>query len=180
MKQTIELMAAPTGMQPGGYIPQAFKDRTVANTKTATIEVFPSKKQWEVIVSWECPNPVSDMSGDTQIFVDAMALMVPVQADTPWVTMGNEDKPIEALMWQADKDKPIKVTAKGFGSTVRSAPPAGWRVKPKWKDGVWSVHINISEWPALSEQRQLSVAIWRGEDQERGGLKSVSMDWLSV
>ena len=113
MKQTIELMAAPTGMQPGGYIPEAFKDRTEPSTKTATINVIPSKEQWEISISWSCPNPVSDNSNDTQLFVDSLALMVPVNAQTPWITMGNENKPIEALMWQADKDRPIKVYAKG-------------------------------------------------------------------
>ncbi len=180
MKQTVQLIAAPTAMQPGGYMVGAYLDRVNPGTKTVELEVDRQNKQWSITLNWECPRPVSSAKEDTNLFVDAAALMVPSDPNSPWATMGDDSKPVEAVLWRADRDKLTRLDMKGFGSANRQDAPGSWHVQSNWNGGIWTVQFNIDQWPVLAKQQQLSVAIWRGESQDRGGLKSVSPGWITL
>lgn len=180
MKQELTLIAAPAAMQPGGYIPEAFKDKLAPSTPKATIETSQQGDNWVISVRWPCPTPLSDISHDTNLFADAAALMVPTTASAAWITMGDEKNPVEAILWRADKDRPLRVDAKGFGTTIRSDAPESWVTKAKWENGFWNVEFTLGGWAALNTEKRVALAIWRGSDQNRGGIKSVTSDWIAI
>jgi DMSO reductase family type II enzyme heme b subunit len=180
MKKTIDMLAAPTGMQPGGYVPKAYALRVLPFTPTATLEVKHDSEGWHIRLTWSCPDPVRDLSGDTDHFVDAAALLAPTVAGAPWVTMGEPNKAVEAALWRAERDALLRIRAEGLGTVKRHEPLDRWKATADWKDGQWSVVYDLPSWPALDEQRQLAFAIWRGAESDRGGLKSICPQWIPI
>jgi DMSO reductase family type II enzyme heme b subunit len=180
MKQSFDLAAAPTGMQPGGYVPKVYGLRIQPFTKSATLEVERSGGGFRVGLTWSCPEPVRDLSGDTNLFVDAAALLVPEVAGSNWVTMGAPGLAVQAALWRADRDALLRIRAEGLGTVKREAAPAGWRAEGVWRDGHWSVAYELADWPSLAEQSQLSFAIWRGAAADRAGLKSICPQWIPL
>jgi hypothetical protein len=64
---------------------------------------------------------------------------------------------------------------------VKRAPaPKGWSAAAAWQAGSWRVELELPGWQSLAQQRQLAVAVWRGADAERGGLKSVTPGWIEL
>jgi hypothetical protein len=49
-----------------------------------------------------------------------------------------------------------------------------------WDNGVWSVTFELDAWSALTAHKQIALAVWRGDVQDRGGLKSVSEGWIGL
>ncbi len=181
MKQTLQLIAAPTVMQPGGYVPEAYKDRTQASTPTVELTAEKAAARgWRIELQWACPQPVSSIANETDLFPDAAALMVPVVADAPWITMGQEDKPVEAALWRADREALYQLQAEGLGTMHRNDAPAGWSAQSQWADGVYRLVFQLKPWAALDQHGLLGIALWRGAESDRGGLKSVSSGWVSV
>ena len=181
MKQTIKLIAAPTGIQPGDYVGPAYPETGGPRTPSAALMVERSAAGgWIVHLGWLCAAPVDEIKSDTDRFADAAALLVPVQADTPLMTMGYPQHPVEGMLWRADWNAPVKIVAEGFGSVVRHAAPAGWAAQGTWEKGARTARFEISDWPALAAQKRLGVAIWQGADRQRAGLKSVTPDWIAL
>lgn len=180
MKKDIALIAAPTAIQPGGYVPVAYAERSVPLTAKAELEVARQGDGWAVVLSWACSEPVDSIAAETDRFVDACAILAPSVADAPWITMGETGKGVEGLLWRADQAAPQRIEATGLGSVSRLPAPAGSRVDARWQDGRWRVEMTLPAWPALAGQRQIAVAIWRGAVAERAGLKSVSPGWMAV
>lgn len=180
MKQTIELIAAPPAMQPGGYIAKAYRDATTPNTQKGTIEVTEQGLGYRVALEWACPKPVQDPASNTILFTDAAAVLAPTVKDAPLFTMGAPDQALQGALWRADRKDLYQIDVAGLGTVKRSAPPATWQVTSEWSGGVWRVVFELAPWPVLKEQKQIAFAIWRGEMQERGGLKSISPLWISL
>ena len=55
VKHEVKLVAAPTGMQPGGYVPKAYADRNVALTPSLEIEVARPPGIWRIRLRWPVP-----------------------------------------------------------------------------------------------------------------------------
>ncbi len=178
-KETVKLMAAPAGMQPGGYVMKAYADRVNPSIEEAQLEVENAGQRWRIQLRWTCEKPVSAVQGETDLFSDACAIFVPSTAGAPWITMGEKGKPVEGLIWQADKDKPLGIQAEGMGTMQRSEAKEGWSVKSDWSDGYWTVTFQANSWAALKQHQQIALAIWHGSSQDRGGLKSVSQGWIA-
>ena len=180
MKKTIDMLAAPTGMQPGGYVPKAYALRVLPFTPTATLEVKHDSEGWHIRLTWSCPDPVRDLSGDTDHFVDAAALLTPTVAGAPWVTMGAPGMAVEAALWRAERDALLRIRAEGLGTVKRHEPLDRWTATADWKDGQWNVVYDLASWPSLEEHAQLAFAIWRGAASDRGGLKSICPQWIAI
>ncbi len=178
-KKTVTLMAAPTGMQPGGYMPAAFADRTTVQTRKADLRVEQAGETWKVVLSWGCPSPSASCAGETDRFVDACALLAPSTADAPWMSMGAPGKGVEGYLWRPDWPQPMHISAEGLGSVQRQVA-TGVIVQGKHEAGRWQVIFEISSWPNLASHRQLAFAIWQGTAQERAGLKSVTPGWIGL
>jgi len=163
MKKTIELLAAPTGTQPGGYIPHAYSDRTLPVTPSATLEAERSARGWRFRLAWPCPEPVRDIAGESDLFPDAAAILAATVRDAPWITMGAPGQ-----------------AAEGLGTVRREEARSIRRLSSEWKGAEWSLRFEVAGWKALDETHQLAVAVWRGASRERAGLKSISPGWIEV
>ena len=177
---TLPLIAAPPAMQPGGYVPDAYKDRLQPVTPTLDVFAAQQGKGWVIELRWDCPNPVRSIANETDLFTDAAAILVPGTMDAPWLTMGAPNHPVEAALWRADKSELYRMDAEGLGTMNRSTPPQSWTADANWENGRWHLRYLIGDWPVLSQFGRIGVAIWRGENQDRGGLKSVTQGWIAV
>lgn len=179
MKKRIDLISAPPAMSPGGYVAKAYADRTTPSTAFVNVETSVSGEMRTISLAWLCPKPSKTMQGATDLFLDAAGLMVPLTDDAPLMLMGQPGNGIEVAYWRAENDQLMLVRAEGLGSTVRHAAPSDWTAVSSWNNGVWGVTFSFPTWHALARAGKFGVAIWRGDSNERGGLKSVSPEWVS-
>jgi len=176
-----KLIAAPVGLQPGGYIKVAYEGRDKApTTPSASMDLQRTGKGYRIGLQWQCPNPVKTTGSNTDIWVDAVAVLAPAAAGANWITMGSEALPVEGALWRADREELHAILAEGLGSVHRQPAPQGWRATSSWDHGVWSVTFELDAWSALTAHKQIALAVWRGDAQDRGGLKSVSEGWIST
>jgi DMSO reductase family type II enzyme heme b subunit len=180
MRSKVSLIAAPTNLSPGGYVREAYADRTAPHTPVAELEAEEAGGLWRIRLSWACPEPVRALNDDVDRFVDAAAVLAPTVADAPWMTMGAPGKAVEGALWRADRDDLVGVRAEGLGTVGRSAAPEGWGAVAEWKSGQWALELTLKGWDVLAARRQLAIAVWQGAQGDRAGLKSVSPGWLDV
>lgn len=180
MDRDIELVAAPVGMTPGGYVAGAHADHATPVTPRVRLHVESAGDTWQVVVRWPCAAPVADIAGDPGRFVDGVALLVPGTDHASWLTMGAPEHPVEGVLWQANRERPFRFRATGLGSVERGGAPDDWRANGNWTDGQWTVRFVLPAWAALNRSRRLAVAVWQGRAAERASLKSVSPGWIDV
>ncbi|MCP5055157.1 MAG: hypothetical protein GY937_00355 [bacterium] len=177
----VALIAAPIGMQPGGYVPKAYAGRDNAPmTPSLELEVARPPGSWRLRLRWPCPEPVKDVSDDPSLFPDAAALFSPQHEDAPWVTMGAPGMGVDGVLWRADHESLHAVRAEGLGSMKRDTAPSGWRFAAGHEHGFWQLEFTLSGWDTLDRSGRVAAAIWRGSAHDRGGLKSVTGGWLEV
>lgn len=180
MQKTIEMIAAPVALSPGGYVAEAYKDRNAPGTPTVNLEARRKGAVWSVRLDWSCAEPVREIGAEVDRFVDAAALLAPVSAAAPLMTMGAPEQPVEGVFWRAHKDKPQFITAQGLGSVESQQSPGSFRVNASWSAGRWLVEFDLEGWAALDASSRIGIAVWQGIESERGGLKSVSPNWLEL
>lgn len=180
MKKTLDLIAAPTGIQPGDYVPVTYSDLEGPRTPTASLEAEHSARGWRFRIGWPCPEPVRDISGESDRFPDAAAVLVPSVGDAPWFTMGAPGQAIGGFLWRADRETLFSVRAEGLGTVQREEAKGIRRVTSEWHAGEWSLAFEVAGWKELDETRQLAIAVWRGSARQRAGLKSISPGWVQV
>jgi DMSO reductase family type II enzyme heme b subunit len=178
--KTLALIAAPTSLQPGGYVPKAYSDRVNPSVESARFEVQTVPQGRRILLSWSCPEPVRELTGDVDHFVDAAALAIPATPDAPWISMGAPGKAVEGALWRADREALLQFHAEGLGTVKRQPAPDAWQVAAEWRAGEWSVRFDLAAWPHLERNTRLAFAIWRGATADRGGLKSVSSGWVRL
>jgi len=178
--KTVSLIAAPTALQPGGYVPNAYSERVKPSVESARFEVQTLLQGRRIRLSWSCPDPVRELAGDVDRFVDAAALAVPTTPDTPWISMGAPGQALEGALWRADRAAPFQFRAEGLGTVKRQPAPESWRVTAEWEAGEWSVRFDLAPWALLARSDRIAFAIWRGAAADRGGLKSVSSGWVTL
>jgi complex iron-sulfur molybdoenzyme family reductase subunit gamma len=177
----IELVAAPIGIQPGGYVAKAYAGRDKApTTPSLELEVARPPGSWRLRLRWPCPEAVRDVSSDPSLFPDAAALFAPQHEESPWVTMGAPGMGVDGVLWRADSEKLRTIRAEGLGSMKRDDAPANWRFAAKYEQGFWQLELTLPGWATLDGSGRVAAAIWRGSAQDRGGLKSVTPGWLEV
>ncbi len=180
MKKKIELIAAPTGIQPGGYVAKAYANRLEALTPSLELESARPPGSWRLRLRWPCPEPVRDTSDAPSEFPDAAALFAPRTEDAQWMTMGAPNKGVDGVLWRADGENLYTIQAEGLGSMKRGDAPQAWQFTAGHEEGFWQLELNLPGWSTLDSAGRLAVAVWRGSAQDRGGLKSVTPGWLDV
>jgi steroid C-25 hydroxylase gamma subunit len=180
MRTTIDLIAAPPALSPGGYVLRAYADHVNPETAQADLAVAEHGGVWDVTLVWKTAAPVTKLDGDPTAFVDAAALLVPTTEAAQALSMGAPADPVEGALWRADRQRPVRISARGFGTVERADAPADWRTEAEWKNGFWRLRYTLAGWSALDRFRRLAVAVWQGARHERAGLKSVSAGWIAV
>ena len=94
--------------------------------------------------------------------------------------MGAPGKAVEGFLWRADRETMLSVHAAGLGTVQRSEATAVRQHSSEWQAAHWSLSFEVGGWKALDESNQLAIAVWRGAEGERAGLKSISPGWIDV
>lgn len=124
---------------------------------------------------------------DTVQFVDGAAVQFPVNgkaSTTPF--MGDAENPVNVWHWRADGHTD-NLVAYGFGSATR-VPFEGLKSAAVRTDSGWAVvltrplKVKADEGVSLQGRGSIPVAFaaWDGENQERDGLKAVTLEWWQL
>lgn len=123
--------------------------------------------------------PMPAASGDDVTFADYK------KADaTPWVPGFHVDNPMSA----GTRSTPVeKIFARGFG-TATTAATQDADGRGVWKDGHWQVTLSKPLRPIDGEEFRMrrghdygmAVAVWAGNQNDRGARKSPSRDYLQL
>ena len=182
----VGLSPTPIGLQPTKGIRAAFENKKYGLIEKASIQAVHDGDSILMRITWK-DNHKDDQVKDNDTFVDQMALMFPLTENSLFLTMGSMSDPVELWRWKADQEKPQQIQAKGVGSTdnIKDDPLDSQAV---WHDGEWQVVLkrkmttpseNSANF-AVGETQRCSLAIWAGHNQERAGIKSISMKWIPL
>ncbi|WP_029133574.1 chlorate reductase subunit gamma [Sedimenticola selenatireducens] len=124
---------------------------------------------------------------DTDQFVDGAAVQFPVNGEVSTLPfMGDAEHAVNVWHWRAD-GRTQNLIAKGFG-TATPVPSEGLRsASVRTRDG-WEVvisrplQVKAEEGATLQGRSTMPIAFaaWDGENQERDGLKAVTMEWWQL
>ncbi len=124
---------------------------------------------------------------DTVAFVDGAAVQFPVNgkaSTTPF--MGDAENAVNIWRWSAD-GRTENLVAHGFGTATRmpfeSLKSAAVRTDRGWAVVLTrSLKVKPGEGASLQGKGSMPVAFaaWDGENQERDGLKAVTLEWWQL
>jgi dimethylsulfide dehydrogenase subunit gamma/complex iron-sulfur molybdoenzyme family reductase subunit gamma len=124
---------------------------------------------------------------DTTAFADGAAVQFPVNgkaATTPF--MGDPANAVNVWHWRAD-GLTENLVAKGFGTST-AIPFDGLKSVAARTDGGWAVvlarslKVKPDEGASLAGRSAMPIAfaVWDGANQERDGLKAVTLEWWQL
>lgn len=177
----IDMIAAPLVMQPTEYIRNSWQGREYGADPELRIVTVHDGLRWALHASW---NGVSPEGTD---FPDALAIALPVRGKPVLALMGAEDAPIHFLRWQANKPGVKSQLATGIGRTTKVGPELECSARAQARDGRWQVVItrplgsrgDVAPLDA-GKRTGIGFAVWRGANDERGGIKAFSIDWAEM
>ncbi len=182
-EEPLALSPTPLGSQPSVYILAAWQDRPYGLAPTLKVRAAHNGDALLFRLAWT-DDTKDDRLDDTDRFFDAAAVLFPLKDDAALTSMGSTTQPVNAWYWRPDLERPINITATGLGTTVRS-PDGFLEAGAQYAGSEWNVVIArpfavrseaaVSLIPGL--KGKVGFAIWQGSNRERGGLKSVTLDW---
>jgi DMSO reductase family type II enzyme heme b subunit len=180
---SLTLQQTPLTAQPSKYIQEKWKNTPYGAAHTVMVRAAHNGERLYFNLSWA--DETRDRAiGDTNQFADAAAVLFPVNGDAPLQSMGSPQAPVNAWYWRADLEHPYSIAAQGTGTTRRDQDPE-LAARGSHQSGAWSIVIRrrlSSAQPesvslALGASGKVGFAVWQGSNEERGGLKAVTMDW---
>lgn len=185
---TVVLSPTPLDMQPTEYVRVSWRGRPYGTAAKLRVGALHNGKQIFFRLTWD-DESVDRQIGDINQFVDAAAVMFPVNGDAPLFGMGTKGKPVNVWLWRADWERPKNVAAEGMGSTQRR-DDAALASKAEHKRGAWQLVVGRSfsgkgapegtVQLAPGATTKVAFAIWQGGNQERAGIKAFSPDWQEL
>ncbi len=177
--ERVPMIPIPLPMQPTEYIRNAWQGRDYGKIDALTVASAHDGKAWALRAEWE---GVSPAGGD---FPDALAIALPVRGEPALVLMGAADAPLHFLRWQSNKEGADSQIATGIGKTL-AGPAIDAQAWAAAAGGRWSVVVSrplgggdVAPLAAGSKTR-IGFAVWRGANDERGGIKAFSIDWAEL
>ena len=174
------MIPAPLGLQPTEYIQVSWEERGYGELDQVAVRAIHDGERASVHLSWASDKP---SSGAGEGFPDAAALAFPVRGEPILMQMGSPEEPMQFVQWQASKKEARSVIAKGIGSSL-PGEETGQTAKATWSAGRWSVVFSRrldgtgeSAKLVAGETTQIGFAVWNGSNEERAGIKAVSVDW---
>jgi len=182
----VDMLPTSIALQPTEYIQKTFANRPYGEVTPVKVRCLHNGDAMFIRIEWAEPNP-SRVLDNVNAFADGCGVLFPVAGDAVITEMGSVSQPVNAWHWRADYgDKPNSVTSTSRGTSVRyTTNPLVAR--SAWKDGAWQVVIGRPFVVAEPHRRMIALkpgttvkagfAIWRGANQERGGIKAYSPNW---
>lgn len=124
---------------------------------------------------------------DTNKFADGAAVQFPVNGKAATMPfMGDANSAVNVWHWRAD-GRTQNLLAKGFGTSTL-VPFEGLRSAAVRTDSGWAVvlvrplRVSADEGASLQGRKSVPIAFaaWDGENQERDGLKAVTLEWWQL
>ncbi len=178
--QAVEMVPAPVGMQPNGFIQANWQDRPYGQLSTLEAQSVHDGSMLAVRLRWASVKPET---GSRDGFPDGAAIAFPVKGEPVLWSMGNEEEPVQFIQWRALKNEIRSVVAWGIGSSVPGTEVAE-SVTAGWSQGYWTIVMLRTlaggvEAATLvpGKVSQIGFAVWNGSNEERAGIKAVSVDW---
>jgi DMSO reductase family type II enzyme heme b subunit len=183
-QETVTLLPTPAASQPAEYVFNAWKDRPYGLTGELRVAAAHNGDALFFRLSW-LDETRDDSITDTDRFTDAAAVLFPVRGDAPLQAMGSQEQPVNAWYWRSDFEEPLSVTATGLGSTVRHTD-GSLAAAASYDQGGWQVVISY-RFPSRADEgltalrpgrtTKAAFAVWQGSNDERAGIKAVTMEW---
>lgn len=183
--QTLELTGTPSALQPTSAVRVAFPEGTIGAVKSVDVAVAHNGQMLAFRLRWaDASLDTGPTAQDDTTFSDGAAVLFPVVAGAPLMSMGAPGMPVTAWYWRADEARHGRhVTAEGLG-TSDTLDREQVKIAATHRDGYWHVVIaralNVrSRLPAVQlvpgRDTPFSVAIWEGGHRERAGIKSFAL-----
>lgn len=184
--ETAAMVPAPLGMvaEISPYL--AAQPADYGRIDKVQLSALHNDEALSIRLSWKSAR--NDTLKDLNSFVDAVAVLFPLAADAPAVTMGRKGAPVNAWYWKANHaEAPYDVVAEGWGSSERRPGKAsGLAARAVHADGAWTVVLQraLSAGPGHVEftagkPSGIALAAWSGTDRERSGRKSFSGEFTT-
>jgi DMSO reductase family type II enzyme heme b subunit len=182
-EETVTLEPTPWASQPTDYVINAWRERPYGLTGQLRVAAAHNGEALFFRLSWQDETRDTGMP-DTDRFTDGVGVLFPVRSDAPLLTMGTEERAVNAWYWRPDLEEPLSVTATGLGTTVRNSS-ASLAAAASYGDGGWRVVIS-RPFSARGDQEvalmpgqatTAGFAVWQGSNQERAGIKSATLEW---
>lgn len=157
-----------------------------AKTQKLTAQAVRAGDRLYVRLAWS-DRTANTTIDDTNKFADGAAVQFPVNGLATTVPfMGDVEHPVNVWHWRAD-GLTQNMVAKGFG-TATLVPFPGLKSTAVRTDGGWAVvlarplRVKADEGASLKGRGTMPIAFaaWDGENQERDGLKAVTMEWWQL
>jgi len=185
----VDMLATPIALQPTEYIQKTYASHPYGEVTPIKVRCLHNGDSMFIRIEWAEPNPATALN-NVNAFADGCGVLFPVAGDAIITEMGSVSQPVNAWHWRADyNDKPNSVTATSRGTSVRytTNPLVARSI---WKDGVWQVVMGRPFVVAAPHRRMIELkpgkavkagfAVWRGSNQERGGVKAYSPTWSDL
>lgn len=186
--EPLHLVGTPSSLQPTAAVRAAWPDARIGAIGAVTVDAVHDGTQLAFRLEWEDPSEDRAI-GDTTVFPDAAAVLLPSVPGAPVITMGAPGVAVNAWYWRADEERAGRqVVAEGLGTT-RTVDHELVRTHATWKEGRWQVVIARalrvdSKEPVAQlragESTGYAVAVWEGSRGERAGIKSYSGNWREL
>ena len=185
--QHIALVPAPVTMA-AAVSPQMALSRTHGRVRAASARALHNSETLSVRLAWK-DAAEDDAIRDLDQFADAAAIMFPLLADANPVTMGDEQQPVNAWLWKADRPEPFDVIARGYSTSERrAASESGLVARGEHRGEKWVLVFQRPLLPGNGEfahfepgtSAKIAFAVWDGSNAERAGQKAVSGAFIEL
>lgn len=181
--ERLALQPTPLAAQPSEYVQVSWRGRPHGLITALTVQAAHNGEALFFRLRWE-DDTRDDAISDTDRFTDAAAVLFPTRGDAPLTSMGSPQQPVNAWYWRPDLEEPLSVTAQGVGTAVRHRE-GGILAAAAYGEGGWTVVIgrafaaggNGAVPLRPGQGTKVAFAVWQGSNQERAGLKAVTMEW---
>jgi complex iron-sulfur molybdoenzyme family reductase subunit gamma len=182
----VDMLPTAIALQPTEYIQKTYENRTYGEVTSVKVRCLHNGDSMLIRIEWEEPSP-SVALDDVNAFADGCGVLFPVAGDAVITEMGSVSQPVNAWHWRADyNDKPNSVTSTSRGTSVRYKTNR-LVARSARKGDAWQVVMGRPFVVAEPHRRMIELkpgktvkagfAIWRGANQERGGIKAYSPVW---
>ena len=185
----VALVATPVGLQNSKYILGKWVDGQFGQTGALGLQAAHNGSELAFRLEWECATR-SDVPLDNDQFADAAALLFPLSESAPLI-MGADGAPVNIWHWRADRPKAARNNvAAGIGTSRLTNTGPAITTRAVHQHGRWflvlrrALVVNPPAPEAVQfepgQNHKVALAIWKGSNAERAGLKAYSPEWVEL